>query len=350
MSVLVEALSLIVPRKVLDVSYPGGTDAFMLKMCEPDVPSRLVCADERLVSVSFLGPDEAQVVGAMLLERGVVAVDDHRFVELAWVDQHHGPTMPCDWLEWQRHRDGFTYCWLAGTEPGDMHAPANWTREQSPRLERFDIRDEPGRCLKLADEDGRETWLDFQSGTITEGVPQRVLDPGAGPLPDPHRTAMMPKAENTPTADGSRRLLAVFREMLDGSGYKYQEAGTDALLLRMHDEHGSYTFVLTADDDVDFVGVIGSFGPYVPVDRRSPVAEAVARINMRMRIGSFDLDFDDGELRFRIGMDVEGAGFSRRTADNMLSCAVQTMGFHQATLMRVAFGGAEPKDAVEGSA
>jgi hypothetical protein len=172
-SVLVEALSLIIPRKVLDVSYPGGTDAFMSRMCDPAVPCRRVCADDRLVSVSFSGADEARIVGGELLALGIVALDDGRFYEMAFIDQAEGPTMPCDWIEWRKHKDGFSYCWLSGTDPDPMHAPANWTPEQSRSLTFHDFRDEPGRCLLLAEEDGKETWIDFNTGEIANGLSPR---------------------------------------------------------------------------------------------------------------------------------------------------------------------------------
>ncbi|HEY5021203.1 MAG TPA: hypothetical protein VII30_01820, partial [Gemmatimonadaceae bacterium] len=83
MSVLVEALSLIVLRKVLDTNYPGGTDAFMERMREPRARCRLVCADEQLVSLSFVALAEACVVEDELCALGVVSVENEHFLELA---------------------------------------------------------------------------------------------------------------------------------------------------------------------------------------------------------------------------------------------------------------------------
>lgn len=38
MSVLIEALTLVVPKQVLDVGYPGGTDAFLQALRELENP------------------------------------------------------------------------------------------------------------------------------------------------------------------------------------------------------------------------------------------------------------------------------------------------------------------------
>lgn len=37
----------------------------------------------------------------------------------------------CDWIEHERHPDGYEMSWLAGTEPGTLAAPEWWTPEQS---------------------------------------------------------------------------------------------------------------------------------------------------------------------------------------------------------------------------
>ncbi|CAN5308847.1 hypothetical protein BH09GEM1_BH09GEM1_18540 [soil metagenome] len=195
MSVLVEALSLIIPRTVLDVSYPGGTDAFMRKMCDPDIPSLLVSADDELVSVSFPGAEAATDITTELLALGITAVDEDCFIEMVFVDQSDGPTMPCDWIEWRKDDAGNTCCWLAGTDPDPIHAPTNWTPAHSLHPKSHDHRDEPGRCVKLADDGSTETWLDLQTGHVMSGLT---------PLPQLH-------APSSPRASASTANIAAMR-------------------------------------------------------------------------------------------------------------------------------------------
>jgi hypothetical protein len=350
LSVLVEALSLIIPRKVLDLSYPGGTDAFMRRMCDPEVPSRRVCADDQLVSVSFLTGDDAQVVGRQLLDHGIVAVDEGHFQEMAFVDQRQGPTMPCDWLEWRRHEEGYTYCWVAGTDPEPMRAPADWTPEQSRAFIFHDIRDEPGRCLKLAEEEGREIWIDFQTGAIDEGPPLRATaDSPADHTASEDATTMgeqAPEESDSSWEGDGGVLLSIVRAMLDGHGYRYQQLDAESLSLTIRNEHGTYAVFFNAKDATDLVRLSCSYGSNAPEDRRVAVAEAMTRINARIGLGNFELDFQDGEMRYRTGMDVEEGLLSEKMADNMLGVAFYYMDrFHDA-LMAVAFGGAEPAVAV----
>jgi hypothetical protein len=332
-SVLVEALSLVIRHSVLDISYPGGTHAFVQRMRDPSVPCRCVCSDDTLVSVSFFGADDATVVGSELLALGIVAMDDDRFYELAFIDQAKGPTMPCDWIEWQKHEAGYTSCWLAGTEPEPLHAPDNWTPEQSRRLTFHDVRSEPGRCMKLADEpDGHEVWLDFETGKIAPGDP---LDP-----------VTESEIEQPTSSAPEGMLLSTIRAMLDAQQFQYQAIGTNSLTSTFHNEHGVYTILFSAWDATAIVTLWGAYGSNIPENRRVPIAEALTRINFLLSLGNFELDFSDGELHFRIGIDVEDGRLSEKMLSNMLCCTLHAMERFHVALMRIAFGDIEPETAL----
>lgn len=166
---------MVIQTRELDIRYPGGSGAFLQAALDLDNPPRFICSvDPYLCNLSFYNPEHVRPCVALLTTNGFTDVEDGCFLDFAYVDQHHGPTMPCDWLEWRRHKDGFTYAWLAGTEPGDMAADEEWTPERSRRQVRRDIRDEPGRMLKLAeDENGVETWLDMRTSRQIIGFPHR---------------------------------------------------------------------------------------------------------------------------------------------------------------------------------
>lgn len=138
-------------------------------------------------------------------------------------------------------------------------------------------------------------------------------------------------------------LMGTVCSMLDGHGYTYQLLDAHTLHLPLRNTHGLYTFYFTADESRDFVRVLGSYGPYVPADRRVAIAEAIARINAKSGIGNFELDFADGEIRYRVSADVEDGLLSEKMVDNMLGFTMTAMErFHDA-LMRIAFGDVEPE-------
>ncbi|MGI9043314.1 MAG: hypothetical protein ACR2GK_04215 [Gemmatimonadaceae bacterium] len=53
MSVPVEAIGLVVPRIVLDLRFPGGTNGFLGELSHPSSEHRHFCLDADLVSVSY---------------------------------------------------------------------------------------------------------------------------------------------------------------------------------------------------------------------------------------------------------------------------------------------------------
>lgn len=149
---------------------------------------------------------------------------------------------------------------------------------------------------------------------------------------------------NDPFAPDTDDLLAVVRESLDGYEYAYQQFSPTALRMAIRGELGAYHFIIGATDTTHYVRVQATYGAYVPGWKRQEVAEAIARINFGLGIGSFDIDFSDGELRFRVGVNVEDGLLSTTMVDNMVGLTIHTMEkFHHA-LMRVAFGDAEPHE------
>jgi hypothetical protein len=84
----------------------------------------------------------------------------------------------------------------------------------------------------------------------------------------------------------------------------------------------------------------------VPEGRRVEVAEAITRANWGLRIGNFELDFNDGELRYKSSLDFEGELLTHALIRNVVYPAVETLDHYLPALMAVAYGGKEPAAAI----
>lgn len=209
---------------------------------------------------------------------------------------------------------------------------------------------DPGRYMKLAEEDGHEVWIDFQTGAVIDDlVRQADVEQPANDSPTevpPTMTENAPRYEVTPDFGGG--LMAPVRAMLDGHGYRYNEIDARAVSVAIRNTSGVYTVFFRTNDETDLVRVLCSYASYIPEDRRAAVAEVLARINARLWVGNFELDFADGEVRHRVSIDVENGLLSEKMVDNMMGFTLSSMDrFHQA-VMRVAFGGVEPAVALDG--
>jgi len=171
MSVVIEAVCVVVPTKTLDVTYPGGADQFLLDSLPPRWDPRYALRDPYLACLSFYSGDLAWTMVVHLIEHAnLIGIDQNAWQDLAIIEQGRGPTMPATWLDWRDHPDGFTVAWLAtDPAPDEMIAPSDWTAERSRNLTRGDVRDDPD-MLKLAEEDGLQFWIDLRTGEQSAGL------------------------------------------------------------------------------------------------------------------------------------------------------------------------------------
>jgi hypothetical protein len=85
----------------------------------------------------------------------------------------------------------------------------------------------------------------------------------------------------------------------------------------------------------------------VAEDSRLAVAEFITRANYGLRIGNFEMDFSDGEVRYKSSIDFEGERLTRNLIKYAIYPVVQTMDYYMPGLMKVAFGGMAPHEAIQ---
>lgn len=348
MSVLVEALCLVVPHHALSAAFPGGSEAFAQALLTLDRPPRFVTvADAYLLSASFLDAAHLEPAAELLEAHGLVDVDEdeQRVVDFAYVDQHDGPLVSCDWLKWARHDDGVTSAWMAGTEPGDLAVPEGWSPEQSRQLTRTDIRDEAGRCLQLAVEGQLETWIDFATGRLFT-APARPVRGEEGMLTVTMTRAASGSGAPVTSVSGAGLMMQVVLRSLEARQQRYTMLRAEAVLFRVHGTNSAHDVRFVTDDETNVLMCSVPLGPKVPENRRSAVAEAVVRANFVLTAGHFDLDMSDGEVRYYAALDVEGGALVPMMVDNVIDAALHACETFCVPLMRVAFGGVEPAAAI----
>ncbi|GMU73528.1 MAG: hypothetical protein AMXMBFR42_29810 [Burkholderiales bacterium] len=127
-SVLVEAISVIVDRNAIDARFPGGWDAFVRF-----VPNPTLCADPFLARVGFMHADDVRAFVEALEARGLRHLRDGNAVDVVVVDQQRGPTTRCDWVEFGKSEGEFrvSACRRLGAPDVQLATPEGWTYEGS---------------------------------------------------------------------------------------------------------------------------------------------------------------------------------------------------------------------------
>lgn len=84
----------------------------------------------------------------------------------------------------------------------------------------------------------------------------------------------------------------------------------------------------------------------VPEPQCLLVAELLARINYGLNIGNFEIDMNDGEIRYKTSIDVEGGELTSRMVETLIAVNISTTDRYFPSFADVMYAGTEPAEAV----
>ena len=132
MSVLIEALCVVLKASAVIEKFPGGFEGFAASL-----PPGTFCADGELVRVGFLrAPDLLDFI-TRLESAGFVAKPGANEADLVVVDESRGLLAPCAWAEFARVRalvallEPVAICKRPGTPDEPLMTPEGWEYESS---------------------------------------------------------------------------------------------------------------------------------------------------------------------------------------------------------------------------
>jgi hypothetical protein len=143
------------------------------------------------------------------------------------------------------------------------------------------------------------------------------------------------------------RIFDAVEEFLKSDDWPTQ-AVEDASLIKtgFDGDSGQFSCFASARDAQDQLVFYSVFPVKAPVDQRAQVAEFITRANYGMAVGNFEMDFADGEVRFKTSFDVEGMDLPAKLVRNLVYANVLTMDRYFPGLMRVLYAGASAEEAV----
>ncbi len=166
MAVLIEAISVVIRADVLTEKIPGGWDEFKRL-----VPNKTLCADNEIVRVGFMVPQDVEAFVDRLETMGLKYLRNGKAVDIAVVDQVRGPTAKCEWLEFGRvnivdSETEVSTCRLVGSKSSEVVTPPGWIFEKSlSSTFGFVPTDQVGTELKfLRHENGLDVYLNSITG------------------------------------------------------------------------------------------------------------------------------------------------------------------------------------------
>lgn len=164
--------------------------------------------------------------------------------------------------------------------------------------------------LELADENGTVYWLDLSTGR---------------------------QFSSSASANREAELLAPVKRVFAEHGYCI-DPSRSTLNVRIEGRAAKYDVGVFANGDREIVCSYTFVAMVVPAERRIAVAVAMTCINARIWLGNFELDPEDGYMRFRMNADVEGSELSATAAERLVHEGSRAWDDNYDTLMGVAVG------------
>ncbi len=126
-----------------------------------------------------------------------------------------------------------------------------------------------------------------------------------------------------------------------------QLEGKPILQMGFSGDNGSWACYARARDEQEQFIFYSIMETKVPEDKRQAIAEFITRANYGMVIGNFEMDFSDGEVRYKTSIDVEGGELTTTMFKNLVYPNVRMMDRYLPGIMRVIYGGATPEEAIQ---
>jgi hypothetical protein len=105
-------------------------------------------------------------------------------------------------------------------------------------------------------------------------------------------------------------------------------------------------FPMTVRVDDDLLQVYGQVPLAVPEGARGLIAEAVARANFGMRVGNFELDVNDGELRFHASVVLQLDRVEDTLAERLITITLAMLERYIPAFMSIIYGNEPPAAAI----
>jgi len=121
-------------------------------------------------------------------------------------------------------------------------------------------------------------------------------------------------------------ILSVMTSILTRDGTPLFTVESDTVIrFPYRGKNGEWQCYGDAREDTFLCCFYSIFPEQVPEEKRSNISELLTKINYTLTVGNFEMDFTDGEVRFRTSLDVEGDRLSEALCRRLMMANVSIM-------------------------
>lgn len=97
-----------------------------------------------------------------------------------------------------------------------------------------------------------------------------------------------------------------FKEYLKAVELTYSIVENETIITFRYTSKGNYQCIVDIDEHDQIILVYTILGSIIVSDKRNRISQLLTKINYGLRIGNFEMDYDDGQIRYKTSIDYDG--------------------------------------------
>lgn len=105
---------------------------------------------------------------------------------------------------------------------------------------------------------------------------------------------------------GNMSMFERFKEYLKVVELNYSVVENETIIMFRYTSKGNYQCIIDIDEHDQVILAYTILGSLVTLDKRNRIAQLLTKINYGLRVGNFEMDYDDGQIRYKTSIDYDG--------------------------------------------
>lgn len=149
---------------------------------------------------------------------------------------------------------------------------------------------------------------------------------------------------------GSQNIVLLFEAMVnffEEDDWDFHQIDNKPIItLSIAGENGSWRCLARVDEEEEYFAFYSICPVNAPEPQRLAMAEFLTRVNQNLRLGNFEMDFKDGEIRYKTSAIFQGYHLTNALFEHWVYANIQTMDLYLPGILRVLYGGFSPEKVI----
>ena len=135
-----------------------------------------------------------------------------------------------------------------------------------------------------------------------------------------------------------KKIKEIVKAFFQDADWNYEDVNDEIIRSGIKGAESDFDLVFHCEEEQQTLVLIGLKTNLIPEAFRPQAAELLTRANYILNLGSYGMDYSDGEFRFRIGLDVEDGKLSIAMVRNITFITCRMLEQMYPCIMKLVYG------------